>query len=161
MINETDKEDLTSLAWLQSFQVLPSYNQLGGSQGSKCAKLVNRSSTRSSSPAERLLTLENMIDSEHSADFTTKRGKKKLLVHQRTNMHQLTEHHNQMLKRIDYANEPDGKPPYSYAALICLAMRGTNKKMTLSQIYEWIRENFAFYRGEDKSWEVRYNNFEQ
>ena len=60
-----------------------------------------------------------------------------------------------MLKEIDYKNDDDAKPPYSYAALICLSMKDTKKKMTLSQIYKWIRDNFAYYRKADKSWQVR------
>ena len=28
------------------------------------------------------------------------------------------------------------------------------RKLTLSQIYAWIRDNFAYYRGEDISWQV-------
>ena len=60
-----------------------------------------------------------------------------------------------MLKEIDYVNDERAKPPYSYAALICLAMKDTQKKMTLSQIYKWIRENFAYYRNVDRSWQVR------
>ena len=60
-----------------------------------------------------------------------------------------------MLKEIDYKNDDNAKPPYSYAALICLAMKDTKKKMTLSQIYKWIRDSFAYYRKADKSWQVR------
>merc|ERR1711953_111030 len=82
-------------------------------------------------------------------------NKKKLLVHQKTNAHKLAEYHNRMLKEIDYKNDDDAKPPYSYAALICLSMKDTKKKMTLSQIYKWIRDNFAYYRKADKSWQVR------
>ncbi len=80
--------------------------------------------------------------------------KKKLLVHQKTNAHKLAEFHKSMLLKIDYKNDSNAKPPYSYAALICLSMKDTKKKMTLSQIYKWIRENFAFYRSADKSWQV-------
>ena len=65
-----------------------------------------------------------------------------------------------MLLEMDYKNDANAKPPYSYAALICLSMKDTKNKMTLSQIYKWIRENFAYYRKADKSWQVRiYNNF--
>ena len=37
-----------------------------------------------------------------------------------------------------------------------LAMKDTKKKMTLSQIYKWIRDSFAYYRKADKSWQVRW-----
>ena len=58
------------------------------------------------------------------------------------------------LLEMDYKNDANAKPPYSYAALICLSMKDTKNKMTLSQIYKWIRENFAYYRKADKSWQV-------
>ena len=65
-----------------------------------------------------------------------------------------------MSQELDYKNDANAKPPYSYAALICLSMKDTKKKMTLSQIYKWIRENFAYYRKADKSWQVRvFNNY--
>jgi forkhead box protein J1 len=39
----------------------------------------------------------------------------------------------------------DIKPPYSYASLICMAMKTNQHKMTLSSIYKWIKENFLYY----------------
>ena len=57
--------------------------------------------------------------------------------------------------RIDYKTNPYIKPPYSYAALICMAMRSSQKsKMTLSSIYSWITDNFMYYRMADPSWQV-------
>lgn len=56
---------------------------------------------------------------------------------------------------IDYKNDPNHKPPYSYATLICMAMRETKKvKITLSAIYKWIKENFMYYRLADPTWQV-------
>ncbi|EDV27968.1 uncharacterized protein TRIADDRAFT_17444, partial [Trichoplax adhaerens] len=52
------------------------------------------------------------------------------------------------------------KPPYSYATLICMAMKESKKsKITLSAIYNWIRENFMYYRIADPSWQnsIRHN----
>lgn len=58
--------------------------------------------------------------------------------------------------KIDYKNDPHHKPPYSYATLICMAMRETKKvKITLSAIYKWIKENFMYYRLADPTWQVR------
>lgn len=54
---------------------------------------------------------------------------------------------------------PDGqvyhKPPYSYAALISRALRecGTGK-LTLSGIYEWIKDKFPYYRTAEAAWQV-------
>ncbi|KAF2841639.1 hypothetical protein M501DRAFT_929639 [Patellaria atrata CBS 101060] len=57
--------------------------------------------------------------------------------------------------------EDDGnKPPYSYATLIGFAiLRTTNRRLTLSQIYKWIMDNFAYYRQPDKGWQnsIRHN----
>ena len=64
---------------------------------------------------------------------------------------------------VDYKTNPYVKPPYSYATLICMAMKETKKsKITLSAIYNWITDNFMYYRLADPSWQVRlkvYINF--
>lgn len=57
-------------------------------------------------------------------------------------------------KEIDYKTVGDVKPPYSYASLICMAMKTNKHKMTLSSIYKWIKENFLYYRNADPSWQV-------
>lgn len=58
---------------------------------------------------------------------------------------------------IDYKTNPYVKPPYSYATLICMAMKETKKsKITLSSIYNWITENFMYYRLADPSWQVSF-----
>ncbi|XP_064634132.1 forkhead box protein J1-B-like [Lineus longissimus] len=64
------------------------------------------------------------------------------------------------LDKIDYKTNPYIKPPYSYATLICMAMKETKKsKITLSAIYNWITENFMYYRMADPSWQnsIRHN----
>ncbi|XP_071442259.1 forkhead box protein J1-like [Hetaerina americana] len=60
---------------------------------------------------------------------------------------------------VDYRTEGDRKPPFSYATLICMAMRANRNKMTLSSIYKWIQENFLYYRKADPSWQnsIRHN----
>lgn len=60
------------------------------------------------------------------------------------------------LDKIDYKTNGTVKPPYSYATLICMAMRESKKnKITLAGIYNWITENFMYYRVADPSWQVR------
>ena len=59
-------------------------------------------------------------------------------------------------KEIDYKTVGDIKPPYSYASLICMAMKTNQHKMTLSSIYKWIKENFLYYRNADPSWQVNF-----
>ncbi|XP_066966451.1 forkhead box protein J2-like [Macrobrachium rosenbergii] len=60
---------------------------------------------------------------------------------------------------IDYSVDGSVKPPYSYAALIGMAMRENQNKMTLSAIYKWIKENFVYYKTADPSWQnsIRHN----
>lgn len=55
---------------------------------------------------------------------------------------------------IDYKSNGTTKPPYSYATLICMAMKANKNKMTLNSIYKWIRENFLYYERADPSWQV-------
>ncbi|XP_029102400.1 forkhead box protein J1-B-like [Scleropages formosus] len=60
----------------------------------------------------------------------------------------------------DYRTNPQVKPPYSYATLICMAMQASKEtKITLSAIYSWITENFSYYRHAEPSWQnsVRYH----
>ena len=73
---------------------------------------------------------------------------------QKINVDKLVSHHRRMSLKADYASDCARKPLYSYAALICLAMRDVGRKMTLSQIYRWISDNFAYYRTGDTSWQV-------
>ena len=62
---------------------------------------------------------------------------------------------NQIPEDIDYKNNPYVKPPFSYATLICMAMKETNRnKITLSGIYSWITDNYMYYRVADPSWQV-------
>ncbi|XP_023246700.1 forkhead box protein J1-B-like [Copidosoma floridanum] len=58
-----------------------------------------------------------------------------------------------------YMVDANKKPPYSYAVLISLAMRANNNRVTLSNIYAWIRENFKFYKYADPAWQnsIRHN----
>ncbi|XP_050414909.1 forkhead box protein J3 isoform X1 [Patella vulgata] len=56
--------------------------------------------------------------------------------------------------------QKDGKPPYSYANLITFAINSTGKKkMTLSEIYQWICENFPYYKEAGNGWKnsIRHN----
>ena len=49
----------------------------------------------------------------------------------------------------------EGKPPYSYVNLITFAINSTAKKrMTLNEIYQWISDNFHYYRKAGNGWKV-------
>ncbi|XP_075999760.1 forkhead box protein I1 [Genypterus blacodes] len=52
------------------------------------------------------------------------------------------------------------RPPYSYSALIAMAIQHTqDKKLTLSQIYQYVAENFPFYKKSKAGWQnsIRHN----
>nr|CAD7393712.1 unnamed protein product [Timema cristinae] len=54
----------------------------------------------------------------------------------------------------------DGKPPFSYASLIRLAISNAPKgKMTLSEIYQFIIQQFPYYRNAGTGWKnsIRHN----
>lgn len=56
---------------------------------------------------------------------------------------------------VDYRSNPDIKPPFSYATLICMAMQASqHSKLTLASIYQWITDNFCYYRHADPTWQV-------
>ena len=53
-----------------------------------------------------------------------------------------------------------GKPPYSYATLIGMAiLRAPSQRLTLAQIYKWIADTFLYYRTSNNGWQnsIRHN----
>ncbi|XP_077587482.1 forkhead box protein I2 [Stigmatopora nigra] len=52
------------------------------------------------------------------------------------------------------------RPPYSYSALIAMAIQNArDKKLTLSQIYQYVADNFPFYKKSKAGWQnsIRHN----
>ncbi|CAG8444037.1 9666_t:CDS:2 [Ambispora leptoticha] len=53
-----------------------------------------------------------------------------------------------------------GKPPYSYATLITYAITNSpNKQLTLNEIYNWVMENYPYYKTAGTGWKnsIRHN----
>ncbi|KAG8568803.1 hypothetical protein GDO81_014159 [Engystomops pustulosus] len=67
---------------------------------------------------------------------------------------------NTTLDQEEVQQHKDGKPPYSYASLITFAINSSpKKKMTLSEIYQWICDNFPYYKEAGSGWKnsIRHN----
>ncbi|KAH3823291.1 forkhead box protein J3-like isoform X2 [Dreissena polymorpha] len=67
---------------------------------------------------------------------------------------------NATLDENDGKSHREGKPPYSYANLITFAINSSSKKkMTLSEIYQWICDNFPYYKDAGNGWKnsIRHN----
>jgi len=55
---------------------------------------------------------------------------------------------------------PDSKPPFSYTHLITAAiLSAPTLRMALSEIYQWIGDNYPYYRTAGPGWKVRRHSF--
>ncbi|KAK6187707.1 hypothetical protein SNE40_005671 [Patella caerulea] len=132
-------DSLTSLSWLQNLNIM---------------KIGTGAPTPPPSPIpQETVVVKNMFP-----QLTTIQPPK---LDSRLNYSEVTSFNNGYAQdNIDYKNNPYVKPPYSYATLICMAMKETKKnKITLSAIYNWITDNFMYYRMADPSWQnsIRHN----
>ena len=67
---------------------------------------------------------------------------------------------NQVAKKSNSGVRRQEKPPYSYIALIVMAIQSSpTKRLTLSEIYQFLQQKFSFFRGTYQGWKnsVRHN----
>ncbi|KAI8073948.1 hypothetical protein BC940DRAFT_231598, partial [Gongronella butleri] len=63
-------------------------------------------------------------------------------------------------KDIHVEKNTEGKPPYSYATLIKYAIENSqDKKLTLSEIYQWVIDHYPYYSTAGTGWKnsIRHN----
>jgi len=61
---------------------------------------------------------------------------------------------------IHWSTNSTEKPPHCYATLIFMAIKSSNKdKITLGEIYGFVKDNFSYYRHNDNGWKnsIRHN----
>ena len=62
-------------------------------------------------------------------------------------------------EREEFRTNCSIKPPYSYSQLIILSMKeSSHAKMTLQMIYDWIIENFSYFKKADPAWQITFKN---
>ncbi|XP_024270084.1 forkhead box protein J1-B-like [Oncorhynchus tshawytscha] len=162
-------DSLTSLQWLQDFTIVSV--SLESLPGSTCqpyhlpqlSHLHPQGSDSPSSPPAGDTAASGMpqsagspITSSASANRTSYYSLQPTVTN---NHHQITVP-AKSLDEVDFNTNHEVKPPYSYATLICMAMQaGKKNKITLSAIYNWITENFCYYRHAETSWQnsIRHN----
>lgn len=138
-------DSLTSLSWLQNLNILKISTPTSSSGPSAAVQHDHKSSkSRTPSPVMHIqVGMANMVP-------INPKFESRLPLADTPPMYSTS-----TTGLEDYRTNPYIKPPFSYATLICMAMKETKKqKITLSSIYNWITENFIYYRMADPSWQV-------
>ncbi|XP_053298549.1 LOW QUALITY PROTEIN: forkhead box protein J1-A [Pleuronectes platessa] len=144
-------DSLTSLQWLQEFSILgasvpqQSHHQTG---------LFGPPPPGADAPSSPL------AGDPASLGTPLTPGRPTAAAHSRRSLLPGIVAHGHCPDEVDYKSDAHIKPPYSYATLICMAMQASKKsKITLSCIYQWITDNFCYYRHADPTWQnsIRHN----
>ncbi|XP_048871093.1 forkhead box protein J1-B [Brienomyrus brachyistius] len=162
-------DSLTSLQWLQDFSILSAYLEIPPSSGDLPQNVALHKHVcprGNSSPASPTAGDTAATGMPQSLGKPVTSSSVSAIVTSTSYLHQPLTHNQQVStlsnphEEIDYTINHQVKPPYSYATLICMAMQASKKtKITLSAIYNWITENFCYYRHADPSWQnsIRHN----
>ncbi|XP_041829025.1 forkhead box protein J1-B isoform X1 [Melanotaenia boesemani] len=168
-------DSLTSLHWLQNFSILSGDPERPNGAGLGCPssqqhlflKRVGFPRTGTDSPssppagdtAATGMPLYLGIPVTSGSDSTAITPRLSSCAHPTPSYAQIAVQASPPVE-VDYKTNPKVKPPYSYASLICMAMQASKQpKVTLSTIYNWITENFCYYRHAEPSWQnsIRHN----
>ncbi|KAJ3607607.1 hypothetical protein NHX12_024658 [Muraenolepis orangiensis] len=170
-------DSLTSLHWLQNFSIVHADPERRGASGAAgCASLLQQQNANrlkhldppSSPPAGDTAAtgMPRYLGSPVTSVSDCAADARLLNYAQRSGIYGLVPppppppQTSAPTAEVDYKNNPKVKPPYSYASLICMAMQASKQpKVTLSTIYNWITENFCYYKHAEPSWQnsIRHN----
>lgn len=140
----SETSDLTSLSWLHNLNIMDNLSSVSGTAPP----------TPPASPQPADLYHQFTITNSTARGYPRDRSVKRPSSSSSTASSASSASSKEPEKEVDYKTVGDVKPPYSYASLICMAMKTNKHKMTLSSIYKWIKENFLYYRNADPSWQV-------
>lgn len=124
---------------------------------------VHRSSTSESRTPNDKAIKTNPLSPELSSPIKPQRAKKMKSDQGRSSGMNTVEEFLEHLSdesRVAALQDPNRKPPYSYAMMIVLSiLQSDTGKLTLSQIYYWISSHFPYYKPKDAGWQnsIRHN----
>jgi hypothetical protein len=148
----TYDDSLTNLSWLHDINILkrtiPTINS--SSSCSTSSSSTNPSGNPSINNKRKEQTLSNTSTSSSSSLGI-------VYPNDIDDNNDLTNDDDEQWKM--YRTNPQAKPVYSYSQLILLAMRQSGyEKMTLQMIYEWVAENFPYFKKMEPTWQVISND---